>query len=485
MEFFRQKYFNGWVTENDRIGNSDQYLYGENIDTYTNPDFIQLSNKPSLSTSILQEPFNLVEITDRVSNTSKVVVLCEDNIYHEDSATPVYTNAAMNDLIYPAFVLWDYFWWVHSAWPTSAFSLNRTTVSDALSTSWTPSIWHLTLSNNNYFQYSSFVTIWLEAYISIGNIIEYIEYDASAGTYSTTPFDNLVADEIVGMATSYMGILIFTETGKVHVWDGVNNLLSETININIKPSKVYQYGTTIYLLSGGQLSEKWLYVFDGQTAVPLFKQNFSSQISEWKGRFISEIGSITNDRENLYLVDEANDSNERVSFYGAEVRGTKKGLHYINVSNSSWDDFTRANAILHSQGDLYIAWMRTWGTYGLDKISNTKNTSWYIITRVDDFDLWILRATCNGIYFRTKDIDSNHTIEVQASVDGWTYTSLRTISATPEKGIVRISMNEIRDAGISAEFVDISFKLIFTSNDSTSPKVYQGLSYPIEVNTIM
>ncbi len=475
IKYFIQDSFSDWMSEDDAISGKNQYLMGENIDVTRDSNIVQLSYVPTLSTTLANAPYNMVEVVDRVSNTTEVVVLSEDNIYLASSSTAVYTDTWMDRLEYPAFVLGGYFYWVENNWPTSAFTINRTTVADAVSASWSPTMAYKTIFNDNYYEYSSYILRGTVAYISLWNKITIF-----TSTTGDVEYYEDIDDEIVGMASTYAGIMVFTETGKMHLWSGAfGDGIQSTIDLNIKPSKIYQYGTDIYMLWGAQSSEQGLYIFDGQKAIRLYNQKFSRQASEWKYRFVNLPSSITNDRDNIYIIDDGSNY-DKIAFYGNKVSGQNKGMHYLNAKNSSGNGAV-IRCILFSQGQLYVGWTYS-GTHWIDIISsgNNLNTTGYLITSPRDLELGIIRKNNLGLFFRVDDIDANHTIVVSASLDGGTYTTLHTVNTMPKDGIVRISKNMFITAWLLGDFEDYSFKFTLTTNNNTSPKIIKWFVHKYE-----
>lgn len=478
---FSQALFNGGMSEHDSIAREDQYAYWENIDVFSDPNKIQLSTWTSSTTTINDKPFNMVEISHRWL-AEKIVIFSNDNIYHYGNGTAVYTDGTMGDMKYPAYVLGDYIYWVNSTGTSSAFKLNRTTLTDAVSTTWTPTTWYLTLSNNDSFNYSSFVTIGLDAYVSLGNIIEYIAYNG--WTHVTTPYENLFSEEIVGMATSYAGgIVVFTKDGKWHLWDGFSENVTSTNNLNIKPTKIYQYGSDIYILGWGWGSDKGLYFFNGQKAEPIYMQNYSGVAAKYKFYFESGIQTITNNKDNLYFVDKDDDGEERVAFFGSWQSGGQRGIHYINTTNASDQTMTDISSILYAQGNLYIWWDRT-GASWVDVLW-WSNPSGYIITNTKQYNTGkdaLYTKSTEGIFFKVEDVDEDHTITVKVAVDWFTFTTIHTVNSTPKKWIVRITDNQFKDAGVSLEFDDITLRFDFATDNNTSPKIVRGIVHDVDIN---
>lgn len=475
-----QTRFDDWVSEDDRIAWANQYLYWENIDVYTSPDIIQLSRGCQSAWSINAVIYNMIEIVDRVTNNTRVIGFWNDNIYHIDNGTPVYTDASMWALQYPAFSLWDYVYWVQNNGATSAFTLNKTSISDAITTTWSPTMSANTLVANDYYKYSSHVKVWNEAYISLWSNIEYLKFDGT-----TELFDKLISDEIVWMATTYAGILIFTETGNAILWDGSSKLIQSNIPLNIKPSAVYQYGTNIYLLWGWQLSKRGLYQFDWATAVRMYEEIRSRLISKWKLSPADSSLQVANNRDNFYLVDDK-DSYDRLMIYGNEISWLNKGIHYINTVNSNDDQFNSIYCLLYSQDRLYLAW-NAGGLSGVDytNLATARNTSWYIVTSLRDYGTGIILKDNLWLYFKVRDIDATHTIEVQASYNSWDFVSVKTISVMPKDWIVRLTKKSFEKVWLKDNFEDISFKFIFSTDDTTSPKMFKWFNHNIEITNVI
>lgn len=478
---FQQWLFNWGISEDDRLANSDQYLYWENIDCYSEPEFIQLSKALIDSNTMTDFAYQMVEVNDRVTNSRTVIVFSEDKIYHVDNSTAVYSASHLWQLNKPAFVLWDYLYWVVNNGSTSAFTLDRITTQHAQSSTWTSvDVSQYTLSTNNYSEYSSVYIKWGVALISLGSNISILD----PATW-VTDYTSLIYDEIVGITGTFGSFYLFTETGRMHIWDGVSENITDTIELNIKPAKVYQYWTAVYAITGGQLSEKGFYQFDGSSFQPIFKKTTSNLLDQTKGKFSTDIWAMTNDRENFYLIDEWGGTNDsKIVYYGAKVSWTQRGFHNINTASTLGSAFKDFTSLLYTWGMLYAWW--EWDGFGVKKLSTTTlNTTGHIITNINDYDVGIIRKSSQGLYFRAWNIDAQHTITVAVSTDGSSFTDIHTVNSTPDKGIVRIPNQLLIDAGVWVEFEDITFKFTLTTDDNVSPTIYRGYTHYIEFNPII
>ena len=82
MELFQQTSFNWGFSEDDREANRDQYLYASNIDTYSQPEFIQLSNEMELVFNTNWDIHQFIDINDRISNTIRTIAFGTNEIYN-------------------------------------------------------------------------------------------------------------------------------------------------------------------------------------------------------------------------------------------------------------------------------------------------------------------------------------------------------------------------------------------------------------------
>ena len=220
----------------------------------------------------------------------------------------------------------------------------------------------------------------------------------------------------------------------------------------------------------------------GQDGFLLWKITTHKKYKSLNEDLMPLVWSITNNRENIYLLDD-----NKLCFYWNKVSGTKKGFHYLNTTNSSWDTPNNATAIHYKNSqNLYYAWSN-WGLYGIDKISLTeKNWQGYLVTNTTDYDVAIVKKNTVNCYFKVYGtIDANHTIIVQASIDDWNFTTIKTVTEIPKDNIVRINSKNLKDAGITSSFNEITFKFILTSNDSDTPKIWRWYSHQVEFNPII
>ena len=475
MQKFQKVAFYWWMTQQDRsIRWGDKFLYSENIDINSDPKIIELTKDltADISTSQKVKQMHAVTSTD-LTKESRLLAMCEwGTVYQAWNSTAVYTNWSLGSLEYPCFTLWDRFYFVNSGGVSSAFKLNYVTLTDAVSTSWTPTLAHKNLATNDYYTKFAVAVVWSRAYIGLWRAISVYKSD----TGKVTNYD-WVQEEIVGMSYGGSTIKIITEVWKMHIWDGVSESPIETINLNMNIQNTYEIGGIIYLVTGFKWNERGLYYLNGYTPVRLYEKNLSSEASRWKFDFEDGLSMITNDKENLYFVnyDGSWGLGYYVALYGRCCSELPMAFSNTNVFINTWERPFSIDAIKYYNGDLYVAWTDD-GSNWIDKIGTNKNTTWYIETTPEDYNTGIYRKGAKHLKFRVWDLDANHTIVVKESRDGGSYTTLWTFNSQPEDDIVRIPLNW--------DFREHRLRFEFTSNDTTSPKIYYWYEYAYEVKDI-
>ena len=478
MEKFQKWAFYGWISEDDRPLNwGDKYLYSENIDVTSDPRVIQLSNKLELEQSILNKARQIVTVVnDDSSQTAKEVVFCDGGlIYSIWEPSPVYNNSGLWSLRYPCFTLWDTFYFINSWGATAPFELNSVTLTDAVSASWSPSLdilsWGaFTLSDNNNYKTSSVLTVWLRAYIALWDNIDVLKWD----TWAVTNF-SWVWEEIRGL--SYWGwtIKIITETGKLHLWDWVTEWPIETIELKMRIQNTYEVWGVIYVVPWFKSNDRGLYYLNWYALERVFDERFSKEADKRKFNIEDGNQTITNDRNNLYLVD--NDNGEyRVAFFWKESQELPNAYTYPNVFISTGARPFDISCLHYSQWILYVCWTDDW-VHWIDTISvSNKNTSGYLETNPEEYDTGIYRKGAKHLKLRVEDVDADHTITVKESRDWGAYTTLGAYTSQPLDNVIRVHLNW--------DFREHKLKFELTSNDSTSPKIYYWYEYAYEIKDI-
>jgi hypothetical protein len=120
---------------------------------------------------------------------------------------------------------------------------------------------------------------------------------------------------------------------------------------------------------------------------------------------------------------------------------------------------------------LFVAWKKTEDgttTYWIDKLSDSEyNTQWELVTRwyyansLLEIKDWILAR----IWYSALKTDQS--IEIQYSIDGGNFTTLRTIGTTTDT-IAKFT----EDLFVREQFQYIQFKFILKWNGTNTPSVY-------------
>jgi len=235
-------------------------------------------------------------------------------------------------------------------------------------------------------------------------------------------------------------------------------------------------------------SELWnsnMYLRDGVADIPdetvplIWYVTYQSQIYNWYPYLITNRGLGILDWYKIYPLKKCDDFadiqngiwvyNERLIIAG------KNGVYSRWAKNKNYNEVLSYDYVAHWNVDcIYSDWItlyvaRTNGSsHWIDKLSNTTyNTSWYLITRwyyansLKEVKDWIMA----GIWYSV--LQENQSIEIQYSVNGGEWTSLRVI--TPETQTIE-SFTE--DLFVRDRFQYIQFKFILNWDGTNTPSVY-------------
>jgi len=465
MKYIKSNWYE-WMSEDNVLWWPNRYLYSENIDVLSNSNYIQLYNKPTKAIYTLKNVNNQLSIINRITNASTVLAFCDDwQVYSEDEwDTAVYDNSSLGNLEYPVFTLWDYVYFVNNTWPTSAFKLNRLTIANAFSATWTPTLAYKDLATDNYFEYSGVVISWPRAYIWLGNKISvFNSWNNTVSEYS------LSQEEIAWITYMSWYFRVYTENWNLYLWDWDSKLITEQINLWLNIERVKQVSNIDYVMTWELWEESGLYIVNWYTLTPLFREKNSSQISKWKFKFEKWAQtSIWNHFDNILLINEVWNWNTVIDIYGNGIQGLPKWYTNLMSLCSTWKKIDTLKSVIVFWWYAYIWFSDIDWQNGVDKIylrnTWTKQTSWEIVTNINDMQTWIDKKSLQQLFFRVWDITATQYIEVYTSIDWWTYTLKHTVNTQPKDNIVRLPL--------VWDFRDISIKFKFYTNSSTSPKIY-------------
>ena len=231
----------------------------------------------------------------------------------------------------------------------------------------------------------------------------------------------------------------------IYLWDWVSDIPDETI-----PLVWYvTYQTQIYNGYPYIVTNRGLGILDGYKIYQLKKCSDFSDIDNWIGVYNERL--VIAWTKGIYSWWSKNKNYNEVLSYDAEL-------------TESWATIT---SIFSDWINLFVAW-KTNSSSWIDKLSETTyNTSWELITR--GYYANSLKEIKDGIlagigYSVLKTWES---IEIQYSVNGWNFTTLRTIDSTTQT-----IAGFTEDLFVREQFQYIQFKFILNWNWTTTPSVY-------------
>lgn len=233
----------------------------------------------------------------------------------------------------------------------------------------------------------------------------------------------------------------------IYLWDWVSDLPDETI-----PLIWYvTYQSQIFNGYPYLVTNRWLGILDWYKIYPLKKIDDFADIDNWIWVY----------NERLIIA-----WKNWIYSWGAKNKNYPEVLSYDYVAN--WE----VTCIYSDWIDLFVAWKKTvewWTTtYWIDKLSDEQyNTSGYLITRwyfansLKEVKEWILA----WIWY--SPLTTWQSVEIQYSVNGWAFTTLRTIDTTTQ---TIESFTE--DLFVRDRFQYIQFKIILSWNGTDTPSFY-------------
>jgi len=414
-----------WIT--------DSYFSSKNIEVRENARGISLSKKLVNATSTTKAIYVIVKATSNLYIAwwdNGVCYKCSSNSW---SAVDTWNTLAWRS----AAVFNDYVYWCTDT------KLYKVAVDDFANASVTPTL-VTNLSSTTH--HPMLVSMW-DLYIGNGEKLSKVDIN--------NVFSDLFTLEKWGIIEKltdlWWSIRVVTQSAlgnsNIYLWDWVSDAPDETI-----PLIWYvTYQTQIYNWYPYIVTNRWLGILDGYKIYPLKK--------------CADFASIDN---GIWVYD------ERLIIAG------KKGIYSWGAKNKNYsevlsydyeltEESAKISAIYSDWINLFVAWYSTTSSSkGIDKLSDsTYNTSGELITRgyyansLKEIKDWILA----GIgYSALKTWES---IEIQYSVDGWAFTTLRTLTPTTDT-----IANFTEDLFVREQFQYIQFKIILNWPGTTTPSFY-------------
>lgn len=456
------------ISQDDYLTTGNQVLYAENIDLTSSSDYIQLwkNSEWRYTTTDYVNGFIHAE-----SGTNKQVFAYTDDGKIYDTEDGTVESTAIWDIIYTAF---RFNWYIYFVSNHSTAPFSRITDANAYGNSnwawmsvnftlWTniSSTWWKIYPVLTYLDEFFYIWIWNTVY----------QVDNTDAVESFAIFD----DDIVWLTRVGWVIKVYTKRGTIAFWDWESTSVDSVISIYEPIRWVISNGKIDYLicwhsdfqsrikllnwytvqeLSNARYSEVlWDYIWK----VALTKPNLLHKI--WDTIYFVQDGITWEDVYrfwtnnpvikawfNVWLAQDSNGNNisSIYSLYGIEF--TSVDRLYVWVDSNSQTAFE------------YI---------DINTTSPIYKDEWYLI--LNPFDWWskTIRKKIEYIMLSTSNCDASETVELQYSIDWWSYSSIQTINSWTS--LTRTEIYDHLDF-----FYDINFKIIMSSAwSSDSPKLHE------------
>ena len=427
------RWANWWISDDIFTGIANSYFYSENIEIRENAQWISLSKKLVQATNTTDKINAIVKATSTLFVAvwaSWVCKKCKNwnwSVVNIGISTAILSAAVFNDYLYLATrsVLYK----VAVSDINSNASVTLTKVDD-LTSSWS---------------HPMLVSMW-DLYIWNGSKLSKVDV--------SNVFSDLFTMETWWVITKlndlWWAIRVITQSAlwnsNIYLWDWVADVPDETI-----PLIWYvTYQSQIFNGYPYLITNRGLWILDWYKIYPLKKIDDFADIENWIWVY----------NERLIIA-----WKNWVYSRWAKNKNYSEVLSYDYVAN--WE----ITCLYSDWVDLFVAWKKTvsWTTtYWIDKLSSdTYNSTGYLITRwyyansLKEVKEWILA----WIWY--SDLTTGQSVEIQYSVNWWSFTSLRTI--TPTTDTIE-SFTE--DLFVRDRFQYIQFKIILSWDWTNTPSFY-------------
>lgn len=428
------RWANGWIADDIFTWINNSYFSSKNIEIRENSKGISLTKKLASATTTTNAINVIVKVSDNMFIAlwnSGVCKKCKNGNWSAVStwlSTDAISGAVFNDYLYRC----------------SATKLYKVAVSDLSSASVTPT----EVSSLTNSKHHPMLVSMGDLYIWNGEKLSKVDV--------TNVYSDLFTLEKWGIITKltdlWWAIRVITQSelwnSNMYLWDGVSDLPDETV-----PLIWYvTYQTQIFNGYPYIVTNRGLWILDWYKIYPLKKCDDFADIENW-----------------IWVY------NERLIIAGSKwvYSWWAKNKNYTEVLSYDYE-LTEANGkvtCIYSDGiDLFVAYKTTWATptYWIDKLSDSiYNTSgelitrWYFANSLKEIKDWILA----GIGYSV--LKTNESIEIQYSINGGNFTTLRTI--TPSTDTIT---DFTEDLFVRDQFQYIQFKIILNGDGTTTPSFY-------------
>lgn len=422
------RWANWWIADDIFTGINNSYYYSENIEIRENSKWI------SLNKALVQDTTTTSKINTIVkANSTLFIAFGDDWVCKKcSSGTRGAVTTWLSADIISAAVFNDYVYFATSS------ILYKVAVSSFSSSSVSPTkVDDLTSAD----KHPMLVSMW-DMYIWNWSTLSKVDV--------TNVYSDLFTMETWWVITKlndlWWAIRVITQSAlwnsNIYLWDWVSDTPDETV-----PLIWYvTYQSQIYNGYPYLVTNRWLGILDWYKIYPLKKIDDFADIDNWIGVYDEKL--IIAWTKGIYSRWAKNKNYNEVLSYDYVASGD------ITCIYSDWID-------------LFVAWDNNW-TYWIDKLSETTyNTEWYLITRwyyansLKEVKEWIIA----GIWYSV--LQAWQSVEIQYSVNGWAFTTLRTIDTTTQ---TIESFTE--DLFVRDRFQYIQFKIILRWNWTNTPSFY-------------
>ena len=429
------RWANWWIADDIFTWIENSYFSSKNIEIRENARWISLSKKLVSATSTSSTIYTITKATSTLYLAFGDSWVCKkqknwnwSNINLWISGVIV-SSAVFNDYVYFA----------------TTTKLYKATISDMNSNASVTPTEVTTLVN--HWQHPMLVSMW-DLYIGNGEKLWKVDL--------TWVYEDMFTLEkwgiIIKLNDLWGAIRVTTQSAlwnsNIYLWDGVNDEPDQTVPL----TWYVVYQSMIYNGYPYLVTNRWLGILDWYKIYPLKKCDDFANIQNWIWVY----------NERLIIA-----WTKWVYSRWAKNKNYNEVLCYDYELTTEWAEVT---AIFSDGIELFVAWKKPWSTatYGIDKLSSTVyNTEWELITRwyyansLLEIKDWILAR------IGYSALKTDQSIEIQYSIDGGNFTTLRTIGTTTDT-IAKFT----EDLFVREQFQYIQFKFILKWNGTNTPSVY-------------
>ena len=271
---------------------------------------------------------------------------------------------------------------------------------------------------------------------------------------------------------------IYTDKWTIAFWDWLADSIDSFIEVWESVRAVINNWQIDYIIAGWWKNQSNIYVLNGYQTPELLKGRYSDILQRTLFKIdVTNVQDMAKLWTTIYFRQEWINGDEILSYWTWNPV-LPNGFNKFMTEDSNWnviDTVYSLYGLNWLDWDTLYVWMNSNSEKAVEKISISwwtsfsYQTNWYIITNPFDWNTKINHKKIEEIQIITSDCDVNNTIEIQYSIDWWTFTSLTTINTW---SWITKTIEYPND-----DFYTISYKCIFIWDLNNTPKLY-------EINTI-